>query len=863
MNLTAGLQYVESKDHARCPDALSHMEGSHMERVPTYEPTARPPGYADTEKGLVPYEHVTISVRGMTCSGCEAALQSAIGKLPTVRNAKTSAILSRAEFDIDSTVFDAESILKKLHAETNFACELITETQGAVLDLEPGGDLTTFVGLPRPQGVLDMQVSKGGRVARVCYDPRISGARGILEKLERDFGRPIELAPLPLDPSVAARRQDVIHEGTYLLCSVVLTLPVLLFAWASLPGNSEAYDGASLVLATLVQIGVSFKFYPPAWKSLRKLGVIGMDFLVAMSTTAAYIFSVVAFAFKQREKPLSTGEFFETSTLLATLILLGRFVSTVATQRAAKSVSLQSLQPRKALVYVGASEALKDIDVRLLQYGDVFKALPEGPIVTDGVVLAGTSDVDESMTSGESKLVTKGPGDTVVAGSVNTSGTLDVRLTHLPDENSISIIATAVERAKLENPRIQAIADRVAGWFVPCIIALTMLVFVIWVIVGKVGQGQDGREAAVQALTYAIATLVVCCPCAIGLAVPMVVVIAGGVAAKMGVVIKKAETIESAHKASHVLFDKTGTLTEGKMSVAVEKLIGERKNEARSIILGLLEDSQHPVSAAVAKHLKAQGVTKIQLNSVRILVGKGVEGRLGDTLIRAGNSRWLGLETSVPVRALTEDGFTVMCVTMDAELCAIFALEDSVRAEAAEVVSALRSRKIVVHIVSGDDNGAVQLVATKLGIEASKTVARCSPVDKQAYLKSVQANQGSIAIFCGDGTNDAPALAQADVGVHMSDGGTDVAKSAADAVLVRPDLRCIISLIDISRAAFHRILFNFAWTMIYNSIAILLAAGAFVKIRISPTYAGLGELVSILPVILVALQLKYVRFNRL
>jgi Cu2+-exporting ATPase len=275
----------------------------------------------------------------------------------------------------------------------------------------------------------------------------------------------------------------------------------------------------------------------------------------------------------------------------------------------------------------------------------------------------------------------------------------------------------------------------------------------------------------------------------------------------------------------------------------------------------LISNIKHPVSTAVANHLKIKGLAPAHLDDIKTLTGKGMEGVLNGTTIRAGNSRWLGVESLPQVQSFLCQGFTVFCVVIDDDLHAIFGLEDSLRPDAPSVVSSLALRGITVSIVSGDDDGAVQTIATKLGIPPSNAKSRCSPGDKQKYIQDTIGDSQDVVIFCGDGTNDAVALAQASIGVHVNE-GTDVAQSAADVVLTRPDLTGILVLMDLSRAAFLRIVFNFSWAFIYNLFAILLAAGAFVNARIPPQYAGLGEVVSVLPVIAIALQLKYAKFGR-
>jgi Cu2+-exporting ATPase len=461
------------------------------------------------------------------------------------------------------------------------------------------------------------------------------------------------------------------------------------------------------------------------------------------------------------------------------------------------------------------------------------------------------------MLTGESRLVEKYPKSVVIAGSINGPGVMTVRLNRLPSDNTINAIAAMVDEAKLSKPKLQDLADRVASYFVPVVLVLTIITFVIWVAVGMTIRGYDGSEATIQAITYAITVLIVSCPCAIGLAVPMVIVIVSGVAAERGIIFKSADAIEVAHKTSHVVFDKTGTLTRGKLSVVTKDCDNVDK---LPLLLGLIENSRHPVSVSVAAHLKDAGVMASTVPEPKSLTGKGVETTFGGRELRAGNSRWLNLSENEIVRPMLAQGYTVFCFTIDNALQAVYGLEDELRPDAAGTIEALQKRGVSVHIVSGDDDGAVQSLASKLSIPGGNVRSRSSPADKKDYIQTLLATgidrKKPIVVFCGDGTNDAVALAQATIGVHMNE-GTDVAQSAADVVLMRPSLAGILIMMDASRKSVNRIKFNFIWSFVYNTFAVLLAAGAFVNARIPPEFAGLGELVSVLPVIAAALLLRW------
>jgi heavy metal translocating P-type ATPase len=814
------------------------------------------PSSSDVEKGNTGLEHITLVVQGLTCVGCETKLFRSLVSISSVRNPQTSLVLSQADFDLDMNVATVSDVIHSIERTTGFGCQRIN-TKGQNLDIVIDRDAKDFINQDYPAGVDDM-VIVDKHIVRITYDAKLIGAR---ELLENTFDASVRLAPLRPSHDLMSGKRHVRNTAYITLLSALLTIPVLILAWAPLPPHPIPYGAVSLALATIVQFVVAGPFYSSALRSLIFTRVIELDLLIVLSTSTAYIFSVVSYAYQVEGRPLPTGSFFETSTLLVTLIMVGRLVSAFARHKAVESISIRSLQPTTALLADSDGQNKREIDTRLLQYGDTFKVTPDSRIATDGNVISGITEVDESMVTGEAQPVNKSPGSSVIAGSLNGSGAIIVQLTHLPGNNTISEIAAMVDEAKFSKPKLQELADRVAGYFVPVVVALTLVTFIIWIAVGRLVRHQ--ASAVVPAITYAISVLIVSCPCAIGLAVPMVVVISGGVAAKRGVIFKSAETIEIARKVSHVVFDKTGTLTQGQLSVAAEEYLSDSDSReyASSVALGLTANSKHPVSAAVGAHLKALGVKPAFIQNVTSLTGSGMEGTYDGAAVRAGNSRWLSAERSPAVQSFLSKGLTVFCVSRDGDILAVFGLADTLRPDAHSTVSELKSRGIAVSLVSGDDNGPVEAIAAKLEIPSTHVRSRCSPADKQKYIKTVMGGDGGekrIVLFCGDGTNDAVALAEASIGLHMNE-GTDVAQSAADAVLVRPFLSGILILLDLSRAASRRIFFNFAWSFVYNVFAILLAAGAFVNARIPPQYAGLGELVSVLPVILVALQLRWAK----
>lgn len=636
--------------------------------------------------------------------------------------------------------------------------------------------------------------------------------------------------------------------------SALFTIPIVVLSWSDNPVSRQTREIISLVLATLAQAIAVPVFYVGAVKSLLFSHVIEMDMLVVISITAAYLYSVVAFALYEAGISVEEAAFFETSTLLITLVLLGRLAAAYARVRAVSAVSLRSLQAETTQI-VRRNNQIQKMDARLLQFGDLIQIPPHSRIVTDGDIVSGISAVDESMLTGESNPVPKQVEDSVIAGTVNGSGVLTVRLTRLPGANSITDIANLVENALGAKPRIQDLADKVASWFIPSVVAIALITFIVWVIVALKVRNENVGGAIGTAITYGIAVLAISCPCALGLAVPMVLVIAGGVAAQVGVVIKEADAIKRGYKTSDVVFDKTGTLTKGDLAVAhktVPPVHGITEEEALALTSTLVDGNSHPVSMAITAYIKEHD--RLDITDVNFVPGAGIEAKWNSFSVKAGNPYWTSSDDHPGVREIIEAGMTAFCVTVGGSLVLAFGLTSTIRDEAAYVIETLQRKKIRCHIVSGDTERTVHNIASRVGINIENAAWRHSPAQKMEYVKRQQSD-GRIVLFCGDGTNDAVAIAQANVGVQMGV-ASDVTNVVCDVTLLG-GLEGVLALLGLSKRAFARITLNFVWTAVYNVFAILLASGAFVKFRIPPAYAGLGELVSVLPVVAAAATLLW------
>ncbi|KFY31879.1 hypothetical protein V493_00718 [Pseudogymnoascus sp. VKM F-4281 (FW-2241)] len=800
---------------------------------------------ADPEKAAA-REHVLLTVGGMDCSGCANKMTRSLNSMSGISNVQVVFVTGMAEFDLDSEVVAVEDVILKAERATGLRCSrVITDNQ--TLDVVMDADAAKQYSSKMPLGVTAFE-TLDKKSYRITFDPTVIGARSLLS-----FGDGARLAGPGQDGAWTDGRARLFKMSITTICATILTLPVVVLAWANTPVPYDTRSIISIVLATLVQALAVPEFYSKAIKSLLYNRVIEMDMLVVISISAAYGYSVVAFGLAHAGYSLETEEFFETSTLLITLVLFGRLVAAIARMKAVAAVSLRSLQVEKALL-VEPSGNTVELDARLLQFGDTISIPPHSQIVTDAEILHGSSAVDESMITGESVPVSRGVGENIIAGTINGPGTLTARLTRLPGKNSITDIANLVENAYSSKPRVQDLADKVASWFIPTVTTISVIVFIIWIVVGLKLRGKNGGGAVGLAITYGIAVLAVSCPCALGLAVPMVLVVAGGVAARAGVIIKQADATERGHKVTDVVFDKTGTLTKGDLEVVLEEIMTTSLSSSKvfSIVKSLVRDNGHPVSLAVASVLQKKESPPMDLDDVQSIPGAGISANWNGSIVKAGNPYWLEIEQAPEIAQLISRGMTLLCVTLDSEILIAFGMKSNLRDEAPAVVEELRRRNIRTHIVSGDAPKVVEDVASTVSIQLENVASRQSPADKQKYVHDLMA-QGKVVLFCGDGTNDAVAIAQANVGVQIGS-SSDITRATADVILLS-GLEGILTLIDVSKAAFRRMVFNFAWSAVYNVLAILLAAGAFVKVRIEPAYAGLGEIVSVVPVIVAALTI--------
>jgi Cu+-exporting ATPase len=615
--------------------------------------------------------------------------------------------------------------------------------------------------------------------------------------------------------------------------SAPLLLPMLA-GWA-LPGWLQ------LALATPVQFWLGVRFYRAGWKALRaRTG--NMDLLVALGTSAAYGLSVYMLWRHWEHEP---HLYFEASAAVISLVLLGKWLEGRAKRQTTEAIrALQSLRPETARVLRAGAEL--EVPAAQLALGDIIVVRPGERIAADGVIVEGRSHADESMLTGESLPVAKAPGDAVTGGAVNAEGVLTVRATAIGGQSTLAKIIDLVENAQAKKAPIQRLVDRVSAVFVPVVLGIALVTILGW------GFATGDWE---QALLNAVAVLVIACPCALGLATPTAIMAGTGVAAKHGILIKDAEALETAHAVDTVAFDKTGTLTLGTPALAVFEPFALDRSGALSLAAAVQAGSEHPLAKAV---LAAAGGLEIpRADAARAVPGRGMEATASGKRLVLGSGRWmreLGVDLAPFAAKAVELEGQGMSVSWLADVSAApvvlaaMAFGDRIRPEAAEAIGELRRRAVRTVMLTGDNRAAAQDVGRRLGIDEVR--AEILPADKVDAVAELRGAGGRVAMV-GDGVNDAPALAAADLGIAMGS-GTDVAMHAAGVTLMRPDPRLVAAALDISRRTYAKIRQNLFWAFVYNVVGIPLAAAGV----LSPVIAGAAMALSSVSVVANTLLLK-------
>ncbi len=723
--------------------------------------------------------------------------------------------------------------------------------------------------LKRVEGVVDATANLATDRATVHYAPTATNPN-IFKAAIHDAGYKVlketsGQAFTEQSETVRERELRLIHRD--LIVAIAFTTPLLLlsmlpmaipslFEWLDTWTSERTINLVSFVLASLVQFGPARRFYRPGWESLRQLSP-DMNSLIMIGTSTAYGYSLIATFFPNVLPTRTVEVYFETSAAIVTLVLVGKYLEATAKGRSTNTIrKLLNLRPKTANIIRFGTE--QKIRVDELVTGDEIVIRPGDKIPADGTVLEGSSYVDESMVTGEPLPTLKDKGVNVTGGTINQTGSFRYRATTLGSESVLARIIRMVEEAQDEKPRIQAIVDRYVGLFVPAVLVIAAVTFVLWIALGP-------EPTLSFALVNTVAVLIIACPCAMGLATPTSILVGTGKAAELGVVFRGGDALQKLQEASILALDKTGTLTTGQPELTDLILSSglERKDVLRS--LAAVEAlSEHPIAKAITRIADEEGIKIPTVRNFEALPGFGVTGEVEGTKVQVGTERYmtnLGINISsfsAELEQLSGEGKTPLYYSVENKASAIIAVSDRIKISASTAIKQLQDLGLQVAVVTGDTRRTALAIGNSLGID--KIIAEALPDTKVEVVKQLQAD-GQKVVFVGDGINDAPALAQADVGLAIGT-GTDIAIESADVIIMASDLRVIPKAIALSTATLRNIRQNLFWAFIYNIVLIPVAAGALYPtfgILLSPILAASAMGLSSLFVIFNALRLQ--RFN--
>jgi len=707
--------------------------------------------------------------------------------------------------------------------------------------------------LRKVEGVREANVNLALGRATVLYDDALVGPRR-LAKAVRDAGYGVAAtaeAGAGADKEYRALRASVVWGG---LLAIVIFLGSMQhwFPWVPAPLQDFFVLWA---LATPVQIVLGLRFYRGAWSALKH-GTANMNTLVAVGTSAAYLFSAAATVLPGffRRAGVEPQVYFDTSAVIIVLILFGRLLEARAKGRTSDAIRrLMGLRPRTARVL--GPEGEREVPIEEVRAGDVLVVRPGEKVPVDGLILEGRSSVDESMITGESLPVDKGPGEEVVGATLNKWGSFRFRAVRVGADTALARIIRMVEEAQGTKAPIQRLADVIAARFVPAVIAIAVLTFAVWSLAGP-------APRLVFALLNFVAVLIIACPCAMGLATPTAIMVGTGRGAERGILIRSGESLETVHRVDTFVFDKTGTLTNGRPEVT--DVLPAPAFEARALLslaASVENGSEHPLAQAVVRRARAEGVPVDDAGDFRALEGMGVEGRVAGRRVLVGSRRLVesaGTDVSSlfgPAEALAGEGKTLAFVAVDGRSAGLLALADTLKPSARETVDKLRRSGHRVIMLTGDNARTARALAAEAGIEDVQ--ADVLPGDKAEVVRRLQAEGRRVAMV-GDGINDAPALAQADVGLALGT-GTDVAMASADITLISGDLGTVVAAVELSRRTIRTIRQNLFWAFVYNVVGIPVAAGAlypFLGLLLDPMIASAAMAMSSVSVVTNSLRLR-------
>ncbi len=833
---------------------------------------------------------LTLPISGMTCASCVSHVEGALKELPGVSNVTVNLATNKANLSYDPQRLKLDDMLAAVR-DVGYAittAELTLDVRGVTLRQAQGDACASCVdhvegALKELNGVQDAVVNLGLNTARVVYIPGVVSTSA-MKRAVREVGYEAQERSEgadALDRERQAREDEIKRQGRNLIIAGTIGLIVMIGTFYEMLGPLKAFIPEWLsykwvigLLTTPVVFGPGRQFFTNSWRGLKH-GVTDMNLLYATGIGAAYGIAVINTLFPNAGFGGEGATFFESAALLTAFIILGRWLEALTRGRTSEAIrKLMKLQPKVARVTREGKE--EEIPADEVELNDVVLVRPGESIAVDGEVIEGYSAVDESMLTGESLPVEKKSGDAVIGGTINKTGAFKFKATRVGKETALAQIIKLVEDAQASKAPIQKLADWVAGHFILGVHLLAVVVFLFWFFFGyqmffdpnssfilspyKLGEiGVFGFS-----LLLSVTVLVISCPCAVGLATPSAMMAGTGKGAEHGVLFKGAEAIENTSKLQTIVFDKTGTLTKGEPSVT-DVVVSDQSSVISDQLLRLAaiaeKNSEHPLGEAIVRGAEERGLRVVEPEAFNSIPGHGVEAQAEGMEILLGNRKLMRERSAdfsrlIPqAEALEADGKTVMFVAVNGGAAGLIAVADTLKEYSVEAVKRLHKLGLEVAMITGDNRRTAEAIARKVGID--RVLAEVLPQDKAEEVKKLQA-QGKKVAMVGDGVNDAPALAQAEVGMAIGS-GTDVAKETGDIILIKDDIRDVVVALEVAKATMRKVKQNLFWAFFYNTLGIPLGAGlfySFASVIISPELAGLMMAVSSVSVTLNTLLLK-------
>ncbi|MCE5022009.1 copper-translocating P-type ATPase [Staphylococcus haemolyticus] len=787
-------------------------------------------------------QNTTLNITGMTCAACSNRIEKRLNKMDNVK-AQVNLTTEKATIEYDTNDYainDFVTTVQKLGYDvvidkaeldiTGMTCAACSNRIEKVLNKTPG--------------VKDATVNLTTEQAMIAYYPGQTDLDTLIGRI-RNLG--YDAQPKQSEEDQATRKQQELkHKRNKLMISAILSLPLLMTMLVHL-FNMHLPDilmnpWFQFILATPIQFIIGWQFYVGAYKNLRNGGA-NMDVLVALGTSAAYFYSIYEMIKWLTGATNMPHLYFETSAVLITLILFGKYLEARAKSQTTNALSeLLNLQAKEARL-IDDNGIEKMVPLNQVNVDDILLIKPGEKIPVDGQIIKGETAIDESMLTGESMPVDKYVDDAVIGSTMNTNGVITIKATKVGKDTALSNIIKVVEEAQGSKAPIQRLADIISGYFVPIVIAIALLTFLIWITLVHPGQFED-------ALVAAISVLVIACPCALGLATPTSIMVGTGRAAENGILFKGGEYVERTPQVDTVVFDKTGTLTHGKPEVTYF----EGDKDILALVASAENNSEHPLATAIVTYAKQHKVNLVNVTNYQTLPGNGIQAIINNTKLLVGNQKLMS-EHQINIQSIKQkmehmeaDGHTVMLIAYGDELKGMVAVADTVKTSAKEAIQQLSSMNIRTVMLTGDNERTAKAIAKEVGID--QVIAGVLPEDKAQHITQLQEQKHRVAMV-GDGINDAPALVKADIGIAMGT-GTEVAIEAADITILGGDIQLVPKAIHASRKTIRNIKQNLFWAFGYNIAGIPIAAMGL----LAPWIAGAAMALSSVSVVSNALRLK-------